>query len=143
MAVGLGAIWRVPMVAAQNGGATFILAFVIITVVIAIPGGWAEIGLGRWARGGTVKAYGALLGKPGKGIGAVIAIVPLLLNMYYLILVGRVLAYFVLSFPGSYYAAPVEYFKSFEANKTVSFILTAVVTGFTAFVCLGGVRKGI
>lgn len=47
MAVGVGAVWRFPMMTAQYGGAAFVLAFIIITTVAVLPAGWAESALGR------------------------------------------------------------------------------------------------
>ena len=47
MAVGVGAMWRFPMLCAKWGGGSFVLAFVIITVALVIPAGLAETAYGR------------------------------------------------------------------------------------------------
>jgi len=143
MAVGLGAIWRFPMTAAMNGGGAFVLAFVIVTFAICIPAGWAEIGFGRWAQGGPVNAFGKLLGTKGKALGGVIALIPLMLNMYYMIIVGWVIAYTYFSIQGVYFEQPVEFFQNFEANRVGSFLWTMLGLGITTLICLGGIKKGI
>lgn len=47
MSIGVGAMWRFPMLTAKYGGGTFVLAFIIISIVAVIPAGWAESALGR------------------------------------------------------------------------------------------------
>ena len=101
MAVGLGAMWRFPMVVAQNGGGAFVLAFALITIIIVLPAGWAEIGLGRKTKAGSVQAFGSIIGKPGEKIGYLMSLVPLGLNMYYLIIMGYVLYYIVQTLAGA------------------------------------------
>lgn len=63
MAFGLGAIWRFPYVTAESGGGAFVLAFTILTIVIALPAGWAEIAFARKMRNGPIVAFQKVLGK--------------------------------------------------------------------------------
>ncbi len=144
MAIGLGAIWRFPILVAENGGGAFVIAFFIIAILISLPGGWAEIGLGRWAQAGPVKAFGNLIGFKGRVIGGVISLVPMLLNMYYLIVVGWVVAYAFYSIPGTFYADPVAFFtENIESNKTVSMFWTFVALGITTIISMFGIKRGI
>ena len=46
-AVGLGNIWRFPYVAGENGGALFILVYVVCVVVLGLPVMLAEFSIGR------------------------------------------------------------------------------------------------
>jgi NSS family neurotransmitter:Na+ symporter len=46
-AIGLGNIWRFPYVVAENGGAAFVLLYILFVVVIGLPYMFAEIALGR------------------------------------------------------------------------------------------------
>lgn len=143
MAVGLGAIWRFPMIAAQNGGGTFVLMFVLITACVAIPMGWPEIAVARKAQGGLVKSYEMVLGKKGKTLGFIYSLVPLLLNMYYLIVIGWVLAYTIFSIPGSYFQEPVAFFQEFQGNRIESFLWTIGALLITTVICYSGVKNGI
>ena len=57
MAIGLGAMWRFPYVVAMNGGGAFVFAYIIISLLIAVPGAIAEVSFGKWARTGPVDAF--------------------------------------------------------------------------------------
>ena len=49
-AVGLGNIWRFPCETGANGGAAFLIVYIICILVIAVPVLIAEIGAGRAGR---------------------------------------------------------------------------------------------
>ena len=77
MAVGVGALWRFPMMTGQYGGGAFVIAVIIITVIIATPVGWAESALGRKYRESEFNILGKLAGKWGKGFGYFLSIIPI------------------------------------------------------------------
>lgn len=56
-AVGLGAIWKFPYMAGADGGATFLIPFVIFSFTLAFGLLLAEITLGKVGKGGIVTAY--------------------------------------------------------------------------------------
>lgn len=144
MAVGLGAMWRFPMVASQNGGGAFVLAFALITVVIAVPAGWAELAFGRSSKSGSVKAFSTLLGPAGGKIAYLFSLIPLGLNMYYLLIIGYVLYYLFHTLAGgSYLADPNGFFDVFMENKMATLGFGAVALVLTTVTCLGGIKKGI
>ena len=49
-AVGLGNIWRFPYVTGENGGAAFVLVYLVCVLVIGVPILMAELMLGRHGR---------------------------------------------------------------------------------------------
>ena len=55
-AVGLGNIWGFPTNAASNGGAAFLIAYLILTFALAYPALMAELISGRHARANAVTA---------------------------------------------------------------------------------------
>ena len=55
-AVGLGNIWGFPTQAASNGGAAFLIVYLILAFVLAYPALMAELILGRHAHANAVKA---------------------------------------------------------------------------------------
>ena len=122
MAFGLGAIWRFPYVTAESGGGAFVLAFTILTIVIALPAGWAEIAFARKMRNGPIVAFQKVLGKKGR-IGWIFPFVPLGLNMYYLVVVSWTLAYtcFSLYSGDAFMANPVGFFEGFTNNRWAIF----------------------
>ena len=61
-AVGLGNIWRFPYLAGQDGGAAFILVYIICVFMLGIPGMIAEFIIGRRAGANAARAYFNLSG---------------------------------------------------------------------------------
>ncbi|MDC0221139.1 sodium-dependent transporter [Gammaproteobacteria bacterium] len=55
-AVGLGNIWGFPTNAASNGGAAFLIAYLILAFALAYPALMAELIIGRYARSNAVTA---------------------------------------------------------------------------------------
>src|SRR5512147_762091 len=53
-AVGLGNIWKFPSLTGANGGATFILVYLLSTLLVGLPVMIAEIALGRKARADAI-----------------------------------------------------------------------------------------
>ncbi|OMQ04610.1 transporter [Lawsonia intracellularis] len=56
-AVGLGNIWKFPTVIGQNGGASFLLIYIIATIVAGLPIMIAEIAIGRSTRANAVEGF--------------------------------------------------------------------------------------
>jgi NSS family neurotransmitter:Na+ symporter len=52
-AVGLGNVWRFPFVVGQNGGAAFVIVYLLFLAVLGFPMLTAELALGRAARQGV------------------------------------------------------------------------------------------
>jgi len=61
-AVGLGNIWRFPYVTGENGGAAFVLVYLVCAIIIGVPIVMAEILIGRRGRAGIPAAMRALPG---------------------------------------------------------------------------------
>ena len=49
-AIGLGNLWRFPYLVGQNGGAAFVVIYIIATLVISLPIFFAESVVGRRSR---------------------------------------------------------------------------------------------
>lgn len=63
-AVGLGNIWRFPYETGENGGAAFLLVYLICIVVIGYPIMAGEVTMGRASQSNPYRAYGQLGGNP-------------------------------------------------------------------------------
>ncbi|MGY0622384.1 MAG: sodium-dependent transporter, partial [Paraglaciecola chathamensis] len=59
-AVGLGNIWGFPTQVASNGGAAFVLVYVLLAFVLAYPVLMAELIIGRATRSNMVDALGKI-----------------------------------------------------------------------------------
>ena len=57
MAIGAGNLWRFPRIAAQNGGAAFLIPWLIFLFLWSLPLLIAEFGIGRGARRGVIGAF--------------------------------------------------------------------------------------
>ena len=56
-AIGLGAIWKFPYMAGAEGGAAFLLPYIIFSFTLAFGLLLTEITLGKAGKGGIVTAY--------------------------------------------------------------------------------------
>ena len=56
-AVGLGNVWRFPYMAGQNGGAAFILIYVVCILLLGLPAMISEFVVGRHAQRNAARAY--------------------------------------------------------------------------------------
>lgn len=147
MAFGLGAIWRFPYVAAESGGGAFVLIFTILTILIAIPAGLAELAFARRTKNGPIVSFKMALADKGvlKYVGWIFPIVPLGLNMYYLVVVSWTFVYTIFSIThgAELMGNPVVFFNEFESNKFAIFGWTVATVIVVAFVCYKGIQAGI
>ena len=59
-AVGLGNVWRFPYMAGQNGGAAFILIYLVCIILLGLPGMMSEFIIGRHSASNAARAYSNL-----------------------------------------------------------------------------------
>jgi NSS family neurotransmitter:Na+ symporter len=103
-AVGLGNMWRFSYLAAENGGAAFVVLYLLLTLLVGLPVLLAELTLGRGARRSPIEAlahYGGPLWKP---LGWLFVGSGFLILAYYSVIAGWTLRYaldgMVLGFAG-------------------------------------------
>lgn len=146
-AVGLGAIWKFPYVAAQNGGGAFLLIFLVIVFTLGISLMIAEMAVGASTRKSPVGAYRKLGGKWWSGVGYIGVLCGFLILSFYSVVGGWTIAYIIKSIEGSILTADPAVlshtFDSFIADPIIPLWYHAVFMGLTAGVILAGVQKGI
>ena len=92
-AIGLGNLWRFPYLAAQYGGGTFILVYLILVVTLGFTLMTTEIALGRKTQQSQLTAYSKL--HRGWGfVGLLSTVIPVVIVPYYCVIGGWVLKYF-------------------------------------------------
>lgn len=69
LAVGLGNVWRFPYMVGRYGGAAFVVLYLLIAALIAVPALMGEWSLGRHTRHGTLGAYERVGVPGGRGVG--------------------------------------------------------------------------
>ncbi|WP_255149180.1 sodium-dependent transporter [Halorarius halobius] len=143
-AVGLGNIWRFPFQTATNGGAAFLLVYLVAVVVIGLPAILAEFVVGRRAERSAIGAFDRL-GRPGwRAVGALGVFAGFWTLSYYSVVGGWVIRYVGASFTGAYFGAPNEYFGAISVGpEAVAFhaVFMALVVGIVAFGIEGGIER--
>lgn len=148
-AVGLGAIWKFPYVVGENGGSAFVLLYVLICGLVAIPVFLAELSIGKLSESDSVNAFRKLAVKNKRlwgWMGGLTMFTAAIISSYYLVIIGWIYKYFVLSF--SSLPSNIEDSKSFfteflTKDATGQFIFFALAF-FTCMLILSrGVKSGI
>ena len=109
-AVGMGNIWRFPIMVQKYGGMTFLLPYFIFVILIGSTGVIEEFALGRRAAAGPVGAFGMCTkertgsDKSGKAIGAIPIIGALMLAIGYTVVLGWIFKYTFMSLSGSLFS---------------------------------------
>ena len=109
-AVGMGNIWRFPIMVQQYGGMTFLLPYFLFVILIGSSGVIEEFALGRRAKAGPVGAFGMCTkertgsDKAGKAFGAIPIIGALMLAIGYTVVLGWIFKYAFLSITGGLYS---------------------------------------
>ncbi len=138
-AIGLGNIWRFPYITGQNGGAAFVIIYLLCVVLICLPYLLAELALGRHTQKNPVGAIRAL--RPGSwwtlaGVLCVLTGVGIL--SYYAVIAGWTFGYIFKRLLFSHLD-----FGHFVASPWIVVPLFALFLGLTMLVVLGGVEQGI
>jgi len=146
-AVGLGNVWRFPYMTGENGGAVFIMIYVICVVLLGIPCMVSEFIVGRHGQANTARAYRKLAGgTPWAMIGYMGVLTGFLITGYYAVVSGWCLQYIFASLIGHLQGEP-EYFKTYFselATHPVKPVLwTVIILGITYLIIEHGVREGI
>lgn len=158
-AIGLGNVWRFPAETQSNGGAAFLLLYIICVLALGIPVMLAEFSLGRGGRSDAIGAFCKL--SPGKVwwiIGAVAVLASYLILSYYMVVAGWTLEYLFQSLTGNLYdgvSASTEestglmrgFFdgkmQQYVCSDVAPLIFTFLMIIINGAVLMGGVQKGI
>ncbi len=96
-AIGLGNIWGFPTQAANNGGGAFLVVYLIVTFLLALPALYAEIYIGNQAQTNPVSALASACGERFKNLGhnaGIIGIIGAMMMLsFYTIVAGWMLAH--------------------------------------------------
>lgn len=141
-AVGLGNIWRFPFAVGQEGGAAFLLVYLLFVVLIGFPAMLVEFTLGRRTQKNPVGALAQMGGRTWKLIGLVFVVTGFTILSYYSVIAGWTIRYTFASLTGAYTADPEAYFGAASVGlDAVAFhaLFMVLVIGVIAL----GVRSGI
>lgn len=161
-AVGLGNFLRFPVQAAQNGGGTFMIPYILSFLLLGIPLMWIEWGVGRLGGRfghGTVPGMFDLLTdrkkKWAKYAGVLGIVIPLVVFIYYTYVASWMLGFSFLSLTGDYFGLDdVEQMRGYLASYQnihdpsthggwVALLFFALTIAFLGWVLSRGVSGGI
>jgi len=148
-AVGLGNIWKFPYLTGANGGAGFLLVYVLATLAVGLPVMISEIAIGRAARADAVSAFARLAPprQPWWLVGAMGVVAAVLIMAFYSAVAGWVFAYVLKSFAGGALSTDPKVtsaaFGALVADPLQALAWQWLVLAFVGTIILMGVAKGI
>ncbi|MBR6886316.1 MAG: sodium-dependent transporter, partial [Bacteroidales bacterium] len=131
-AVGLGNIWRFPYLVGENGGAAFILVYVVCCLLVSLPIFFCE----------------AIIGKSQRRVVGYLSIVSsFIILSFYSVVGGWSVDYLLRSLSGGFQGQSMEQAREMFAGISASMVenisCMLVFLGLTALIVVAGVEKGI
>ena len=148
-AIGIGNVWKFPYVCGANGGAVFVLFYLLFLIIMGIPVMTMEFAVGRASKQSVLEGY-KLLEKPGHKWhlhGYFCMMGCYLLMMYYTVVSGWILNYCWKFLSGRFDNVSTDevgqVFTDMLANPSEMVVFT-FITIIVGFVVLSfGVEKGL
>lgn len=148
-AIGLGNIWKFPYIAGENGGAAFVVVYLICIAIIGLPVLIAEILMGRSTQRNPVGAFKKLSGSPfWTVVGGMGVLAGFIILSFYSVVAGWSLGYIFESIRGAF-----SNFTTATASGDHFNMLTSKLSWIIGFhglfflttigVVYAGVKKGI
>lgn len=149
-AVGLGNIWKFPSLTGSNGGAGFLLVYLLATLLVGLPVMIIETMLGRAARANAVTTFERLAPRRQWGwpsIGWMGFAAALLILAFYSEVAGWVYAYIFKAISGEIATTDPKVagalFSALVSDPLASLLWQWGVLGVTGSIIMLGVAKGI
>ncbi len=147
-AVGLGNLWRFPYLVGQNGGAAFIIVYLVSCFVLVLPIFMAESIIGRRTRLSTFGAMKKLApGTPWKWLGLLTVFAPIIILSYYSVVGGWSIGYLWQSVTAGFHADAIgtvsSAFGKFIASPGRPLLFHTLFLLGCAWIVSAGVKSGI
>lgn len=148
-AIGLGNIWKFPSLTGSNGGATFLLIYLISTLLVGLPVMISETMIGRKARADAISTLKKLAParQPWWLVGAAGVLAAFLIMAFYSEVAGWVFAYIFKSISGGLLssdpAVTTAAFTQLVSDPIQSLVWQWIVLAVVGAIILLGVSKGI
>lgn len=146
-AVGLGNLWRFPYLVGTNGGAAFIIIYLAIVFVLALPIMYAEFTVGRRAQSNVFGAFKKLAPGSKWGITGILAIICcILIVSFYSVVGGWTLDYLVKAVMGEFSSGREGLdglFAQTVSSNWRPLLFMLLFVGTSSAVLLAGVKDGI
>ena len=147
-AVGLGNLWRFPYLVGENGGAAFIIVYILLSFLICLPIFISEFVIGRRSQKNAYAAFRDLSGgSEWRWIGLFTVIVPLIVLSYYSVIGGWSVEYLLKSLTFSFSDASRStmntMFTDFVSSTWAPLATHTVFLLFTTLIVIVGIKDGI
>ncbi|MCV6606437.1 MAG: sodium-dependent transporter, partial [Porticoccaceae bacterium] len=147
-----GNIWRFPYMTGENGGAAFVLVYLICAFAIGVPILMAEVMIGRRGKLSPPGSMAAVAEQEGTNrawgvAGGMNLLTALTIQVFYCVVAGWVLSYFwkalTTGFAGVDATVAGANFDATLNDVPGMLLWTAVALGVTGFIIYRGVQDGI
>ncbi len=148
-AIGLGNVWKFPYMAGQYGGGVFLILYFLMLIMFGIPVMTMEFAIGRASQKAPVRMYDDLEPKGSKwhihGYAGLVGCI--MLMMYYAVVAGWIIRYFVKflcgDFDGASTESIAEEFTTMLASPgtNVGFLAVVVIISFSVLAI--GLQNGL
>lgn len=148
-AVGLGNLWRFPYLVGENGGAAFIIVYILLSFLICLPIFISEFVVGRRSQKNAYAAFRDLSGGSAwRWVGLFTIIVPLIVLSYYSVIGGWSVDYLLKSLTFSFTGGESQSAMATMFSDMVSSTWAPLLahTGFlltTMLIVVVGIKDGI
>lgn len=147
-AVGLGNLWRFPYLVGENGGAAFIIVYILLSFLICLPIFVSEFVIGRRSQKNAYAAFRDLSGgSEWRWVGLFTVIVPLIVLSYYSVIGGWSIEYLLKSLSFSFSDASRitmnTMFTDFVSSTWAPLATHTVFLLFTTLIVIVGIKDGI
>lgn len=148
-AVGLGNLWRFPYLVGENGGAAFIIIYIVLSFVICLPIFISEFVIGRRSQKNAYAAFRDLSGGSAwRWVGLFTIIVPLVVLSYYSVIGGWSIQYLLKSLSFSFTGGESQtaintMFTDFVASPWAPLLCHTAFLLATTLIVVIGIKDGI
>jgi NSS family neurotransmitter:Na+ symporter len=148
-AIGLGNIWKFPYITGVNGGAAFIIVYLVCIALIGLPVLMSEFLVGRRGQKNIIGSYSKLAGKKSPWIlgGFISIMASAMILSFYGVVAGWTLEYVVKAvsnvFEGKSPEEIGQVFGAYVSNPTKTITCQLIFMAMTAGIIIAGVKKGI
>jgi NSS family neurotransmitter:Na+ symporter len=142
-AVGLGNIWGFPTQVASNGGAAFVLVYIVLAFLLAYPVLMAELIIGRATRSNMVDALGKISGSNiGRATGIWGLVTATLILSFYALVAGWMLSHVIQTIADLFGQTALSTWLV-TSSITRDVIFCGLFLCLTGGIVTGGVSQGI
>ncbi|UCF39588.1 MAG: sodium-dependent transporter [Gemmatimonadota bacterium] len=141
-AVGLGNMWRFSYVAAEGGGAAFVLLYLVFVAVIGVPIMTSEFVVGRMSQESPVVAVQRLGGPKWAPLGWMFVFCGFGILSYYSVIAGWTMRYALDATRGIIGTDAGAYFQS-VATGVPAIVTHVIFMALTIFIVVAGVKRGL